>query len=186
MSCYGPMRTWLGTIRASPPGKPPIFSPPGRILPSVETLVRRIDDALAEGAISPAVAEGFKRRHQSDSPTRVGKIWFLFTRPHNDEGIEDFLRFWGGEALCAATDRDPELGPAVRSVGVPSVVEAAIPISNFTDSLGFESHIAKQFRAWRAARNYNGVPHDRLLVSLGPAHVLRTVTYNAPLRWLDR
>ncbi|GAA4773433.1 hypothetical protein GCM10023219_20860 [Stakelama sediminis] len=152
----------------------------GMHLPSVETLIRRIDSALAEGAISPAVAEGFKRRHQADSPTRVGRIWFLFTRPHNDDGIEDFLRFWGGEALYAAIDRDPDLGPALRSVGVPSVVEAAIPIRNFTDSLGFESHIAKQFCAWRAGRSYNGVPHDRLLVPLGPAHVRRIVTCNDP------
>lgn len=152
----------------------------GMFLPSVETLLMRIDAAQEEGAFSPAIAEGFKRRHQADSPTRAGRIWFLFTRPHNDDGIEDFLRFWGGESLYAAIDRDPELGPVLRSVGIPSVVEAVIPMSYFEDSLGFEMHIAAKFCAWRADRVYDGVPHDRVLAPLAPKCVRRIVAFTDP------
>ncbi len=152
----------------------------GMFLPSVDTLMKRIDAAQAEGAFPAAIAAGFKRRHQADSPTRAGRIWFLFTRPHNDDGIEDFLRFWGGESLYAAIDRDPELGPVLRSVGVPSVVEAAIPISHFEDSLGFESHVARQFCAWRAGRDYDGLPYDRVLAPLLSAHIRRIISLNDP------
>lgn len=149
----------------------------GMFLPSVDALLQRIDAAQAEGAFSSAIADGFKGRHQADSPTRAGRIWFLFTRPHNDTGIEDFLRFWGGESLYAAIDRDPTLGPVLRSVGIPSVVEAAIPIALFPDSLGFESHIARQFSAWRAGHSYDGLPHDRVRVALPRECIRRIVTF---------
>ncbi|AMK26454.1 hypothetical protein K426_27775 (plasmid) [Sphingobium sp. TKS] len=43
----------------------------------------------------------------------------------------------------------------------PSVVEAAIPIADFTDNLGLEIHVAAQHCAWRAKRPYVGVAHDR-------------------------
>lgn len=150
----------------------------GMELPTTETLIRRIDAAMTQGAFPQAIAAQFKRRHQADSPTRQNRIWFLFTRPHHDDGIQDFLRFWGGEALYAAIDRDPQLGPVLRSVGMPAVVEAAIPMRFFEDSLGFESHIARKYYAWRAGRGHDAVPHDRVLASL-PAHLIcRVVTYH--------
>jgi hypothetical protein len=152
----------------------------GMFLPSVATLLMRIDAAQEEGAFLPVIADGFKRRHQADSPTRAGRIWFLLTRPHNDDGVEDFLRFWGGESLYAAIDRDPELGPVLGAVGLPSVVEAAIPISYFENSLGFEMHVAAQFCAWRAGRGYDGVPNDRILAPLPAACIRRVITFNNP------
>lgn len=152
----------------------------GMRLPSVETLIRRIDAALSAGVFSPAIAQGFRLRHQADSPTRAGRIWFLFTRPHNDDGVEDFFRFWGGEALYAAIDRDPELGPVLRSVGIPSVVEAAIPMSYFPESLGYEGHIARQFCAWRAGLPYDGLPHDRALDPIPAKLIRRIATFQDP------
>lgn len=94
-------------------------------------------------------------------PARAGRIWFLFTRPRNDDGVEDFFRFCGGESLYAAIDRDLTLGPILRSVGIPSVVEAAMQMSYFQDSLGYETEIARQFCAWRTGGSSGGVPHDR-------------------------
>lgn len=82
----------------------------GMDLPSVDGLMRRIDAAVSLGAFSAEIAAQFQRRHQAHSPTRAGRIWFLFTRPHNDDGVADFFRFWGGESLYAAIDRDAELG----------------------------------------------------------------------------
>ncbi len=152
----------------------------GMELPSVDTLMRRIEAALSDGAFESEIAEGFRRRHQADSPTRAGRIWFLFTRPRNDDGVEDFFRFWGGESLYAAIDRDPTLGPILRSVGIPSVVEAAIPISYFQDSLGYETEIARQFCAWRAGRSSGGVPHDRALAPIPPECIRRIVMFHSP------
>ncbi|WP_225883346.1 hypothetical protein [Sphingomonas aliaeris] len=146
----------------------------GMFLPTVETLMMRIDAAQAEGAFPPAVAEGFRRRHQGGSPTRTGRIWFLFTRPCNDEGVADFFRFWGGEAIYAAIDRDPKLGPALRSTGIPSVVEAALPVSYFVDGLGLEIDMAEKFCAWRAGRRGSGIPHDRTRVPI-PAEIIRRI-----------
>lgn len=152
----------------------------GMELPNVDTLMRRINEAMAEGSFGSAAADGFKRRHQANAPSRAGRIWFLFTRPCNDDGVEDFLRYWGGESLYAAIDSDPQLGPVLRSVGVPSVVEAAVPISYFQDSLGYEDHIARQFNAWRGGQSYEGVPQDRALAAIPPECVRRIVSFHSP------
>jgi hypothetical protein len=152
----------------------------GMDLPSADSLMRRIDAAVSSGAFTSEIAAQFRLRHQAHSPTRAGRIWFLFTRPCNDDGVEDFLRFWGGEALYAAIDRDPDLGPVLRSVGVSSVVEAAIPFTFFQDSLGYESHFARQFCAWRAGHPYDGVPHDRALAAIPANHICRIVTFDDP------
>jgi hypothetical protein len=152
----------------------------GMSLPSIDGLMRRIDAAVSSGAFAPEIAGQFRLRHQAHSPTRAGRIWFLFTRPHNDDGVEDFFRFWGGESLYAAIDRDTELGPILRSTGMPCVVEAAIPMSYFQDSLGYETHIVRQFCAWREGRSYDGVPHDRALGPVPPHMIRRIVTFDDP------
>ncbi|RSU72136.1 hypothetical protein BRX37_20230 [Sphingomonas sp. S-NIH.Pt3_0716] len=152
----------------------------GMHLPSVDGLMTRIDAAISAGAFSPEIAAQFRLRHQAHSPTRAGRIWFLFTRPQNDDGVEDFFRFWGGESLYAAIDRDIALGPILRSTGVPCVVEAAIPMSYFQDSLGYETHIVRQFCGWRAERSYDGVPHDRALAPVPPHLIRRIVTSHDP------
>ncbi|WP_449470254.1 hypothetical protein [Sphingobium chungangianum] len=148
--------------------------------PSVDRLMCRIDAAVSAGAFPPAIAAKFRVRHQAHSPTRAGRIWFLLTRPRHDDGVEDFFRFWGGEALYAAIDRDPELGLVLRSTGTPSVVEVALPISYLRDSLGYESDIVRQFCAWRAGRSYDGVPYDRVLQAVPPKAIQRIVTFHDP------
>lgn len=150
----------------------------GMDLPSVNRLMRRIDAAVSAGAFSLEIAAKLQRRHQAHSPTRAGRIWFLFTRPHNDDGVEDFFRLWGGESLYAAIDRDAELGPILRATGVPCVVEAAIPMVYFQDSLGYETHIVRQFCGWRAGRPYDGVPHDRALAPVPRDLIHRVVTFH--------
>ncbi|MDJ0276011.1 hypothetical protein QLH51_04225 [Sphingomonas sp. 2R-10] len=149
----------------------------GMELPSVDTLTKRINAALADGAFGPEIAESFRLRHQADSLTRAGRIWFLFTRPRNDDGVQDFFRFWGGESLYAAIDRDPILGPVLRSVGTPSIVEAAIPMTYFQDSLGYETDIARQYCPWRAGRSAEGVPHDRAVAPIPPECIRRIIAF---------
>jgi hypothetical protein len=47
-------------------------------------------------------------------------------------------------------------------------------------SLGFESHIARQFCAWRAGRAYDSLPQDRVLAPLSPEHIRRIIAFSDP------
>lgn len=60
------------------------------------------------------------------------------------------------------------------------MVEAAIPMAYFPDSLGYETHIVRQFLGWRAGRPYDSVPHDRALAPVPPHLIRRIVTFHDP------
>jgi hypothetical protein len=49
-----------------------------------------------------------------------------------ESGIESLLRNWGGEALYNSHDNDPETGPLLRSIGVPCIVEAVVPVASLS------------------------------------------------------
>jgi hypothetical protein len=50
----------------------------------------------------------------------------------------------------------------------------------FQESLGYETHIVRQFCCWRAGRPYDGVPHDRALAPVPPRLIRRIVTFHDP------
>lgn len=53
-------------------------------------------------------------------------------------------------------------------------------MTNFQDSLGYETHIVRQFYGWRTSRSYDGVPHDRALAPVPPHLIRRIVTFHDP------
>jgi len=43
-------------------------------------------------------------------------------------GVQRFFRSWGGESLYADHERDPKIGPVLKQIGIPCVVELMVPI----------------------------------------------------------
>jgi hypothetical protein len=145
----------------------------GMQLPNVEMLRRRIDDLKNNGLITAQIAERLRSKNQAHEQNRQGKIWFCFFPPYiaGESGIESLLRHWGGEALYNSHDRDPETGPVLRTIGIPCLVEADVPIASlgkvgpafnitlrFLLSRGFEvkERLEYEGRAERA------LPEDRI------------------------
>ena len=98
---------------------------------SPELLQKRVDDAVSDGLLSAIIAEQLHANHQAGHEYRRGMIWFVFdeTSLQCESGVERLFRSWGGEALYNSHEKDPETGPALRSIGEPCIVEAAIPTS---------------------------------------------------------
>ena len=48
----------------------------------------------------------------------------------HEPAVYRLLRSWGGEALYANHEADPQIGPLLREVGTPYIVVAAIPVED--------------------------------------------------------
>lgn len=96
----------------------------------VALLERRIDAQVAKGALTARQAALLRSRHQAGERNRGGMAWFCFFPPRlaGQAGLERLLTNWGGEALYNSHEDDPDTGPSLREIGVPSLVEAAVPI----------------------------------------------------------
>lgn len=104
------------------------MQPPSKAM--LEARIRRLE---ANSAISAEVAERLLADNLADDEHRKGLIWFCFCYPRlaGESGIGDLLRNWGGEALYNMHDADEVMGPILRAIGRPCVVEADIPIAEF-------------------------------------------------------
>jgi hypothetical protein len=96
---------------------------------SPERVTERVDRRVQAGDFSPETGERLKSQNATADSNRTGMLWFVFTeRPLLDEwGVGPLLRSWGGEALYRFHEADADTGPVLRSVGVPCIVEAAVP-----------------------------------------------------------
>lgn len=104
----------------------------GGMQPPNESILRaRINAVLAAGLISPETAAALLGKHQAAEPSRRGRIWWCFYPPRESGqgGIGALLGTWGGEALYNSHDHDAAMGPILRSIGTPCLIEAAIPMS---------------------------------------------------------
>jgi len=98
---------------------------------SIELLDRRIATLVAQGALTHAQAQRLLVHNQVRDSNRAGKAWFCFYPAHevSENGVRSLLGHWGGEALYNFNAEDPELGPALRSLGSPALVEADVPVA---------------------------------------------------------
>jgi hypothetical protein len=98
--------------------------------PNASRLEQRIRAIERAGLITDRIARRLIRENYAAESTRADRIWFVFTRPplKRQGGVESLFRYWGGEALYARHDRDPETGPVLASIGSPRIIEACVPI----------------------------------------------------------
>jgi hypothetical protein len=132
----------------------------GMHLPTQDTLFQRIDALIDDGVLSHDTATKLKCTNYADEANRAGMIWFCFYPPRfaGQLGIEPFFRSWGGEALYACHQRNSVTGPILAKIGVPTLIEAEVPISG----LACDGSIVKSF--------YRQFLIDRGIDMRGPVH----------------
>lgn len=127
----------------------------GLALPNLAMLHKRIRTLLEQSEISAAVAERLMAINQADEQYRKDRIWFCFYEPHlaGQGGIQDLLSLWGGEALYNSHDRDETIGPILRRLGTPAVIEAEVPISSIRSVDSLSLLIAARYGTRRRDQN---------------------------------
>lgn len=97
-------------------------------------LERRIGAQESRGALTSQQAQRLRTRNQARESGRRGKCWFCFYPPRlaGQHGMERLFTSWGGEALYNYYEDDPDVGPALREIGVPTLVEAIVPITHLS------------------------------------------------------
>jgi hypothetical protein len=104
----------------------------GLQLLSVELLCRRVEALTTAGAITDQQARRLLGYNQAAEDNRSGRTAFFFTRAQlkDHAGLDHLCRSWGGEALYNYHEDDPETGPLLRSIGIPSIVAAAVRVAD--------------------------------------------------------
>jgi hypothetical protein len=74
--------------------------------------------------------------NQAGDENRRGMIWFVFNRRllADEGGMNRFFRYWGGESLYRRHSLDAATAACLERVGVPCIVEAAIPVRAIASS----------------------------------------------------
>jgi hypothetical protein len=155
----------------------------GMQLPDRAMLSRRIDALESEKLVTPAVANVLKSKNQADEENRVGRVWFCFFPPRiaGESGIGDLLRHWGGEALYNSHDRDQKIGPVLRSIGVPCLVEANVPIASLGRNGGLSFKIVRRYLISRDHSSSEPVEHeDRVVCPLAAEFICRVIQFPEP------
>lgn len=94
-------------------------------------LKRRIAAQVLQGKLAEEQAERLLANNQVSDSNRSGKAWFCFYPAHEvlEYGVRSLLGHWGGEALYNYNAKDPELGPVLRSMGSPALIEVVVPVA---------------------------------------------------------
>lgn len=112
---------------------------------SRQLVERRIASLVSQGVLSQMRADRLLGHNQVADSNRSGQTWACFYPPlvARESGIRPLLEHWGGEALYNFNAEDPELGPVLRGIGKPAVVEIDVPVSTLSPYNGLELLISK-------------------------------------------
>lgn len=126
------------------------------------SLNARIDRLLEGGLISPEVSNHLKERNQAGENNREGMLWFCFFEPFiaGESAIGRFFRSWGGEALYNLHEGHPITGPAIRSVGIPCIIKASVPISSMVATKFPDGPLARTLLSEQGHRLRMPIEHE--------------------------
>ena len=150
---------------------------------SAAMLERRLDTVAADDLLSSTVAARLKAMHQARDQGRTGRIWFCFYPPRlaGEEDIERFFRHWGGEALYNFHEDDPVTSAALRTIGVPCVVEALVPLTGLSNIGSLADKIARRYLIARGHRTVEAVNHEGpITVPLDAANIREIWRFPSP------
>ena len=104
---------------------------------------RRLAAQVEQGTLTADQAARLLKTNQVRDANRVGKAWFCFYPPcdAHESGVRPLLEHWGGEALYNLNARDPVLGPVLRSIGRPALVQAQVPATYLRNSFGLAAAV---------------------------------------------
>lgn len=87
-------------------------------------------------------------------------VWFTLSARGAEiapeHGIDHFFRFWGGESLYLQHMDHPVLGPALRAIGSPCIVEVALSLDQFSHYPPVGYHLLKAFLSRRCDEEHEG------------------------------
>jgi hypothetical protein len=143
-----------------------------------ETLRDRLRAILNAGLIEPEIAERLSTENYADQPDRADRTCLCFFDLGLDDqgGIERFFRFWGGEALYGPHEDHPTIGPILRGIGQPCVIEVQVPITNLI--LGCEFHLVDQFLINRNLRAGSADHEDQAGRPIPRGDIIRIVRFS--------
>jgi hypothetical protein len=149
----------------------------GMQLPNASVLSDRVQKAQEAGLIDRHAADRLRTENLASESNRAGMIWFCFYPPHfaGQRGAERLFRSWGGEALYCMHERDPITGPVLKSLGLPCLVEADVPISSLAKHAFLEIHIYRQFLINRGLETVECIHHENRAVQPVPARNVRRI-----------
>ena len=149
----------------------------GMQLPNFSVLSDRIQKAHEAGLIDRQAADRLRAENLASKGSRAGMIGFCFYPPHfaGQGAVERLFRSWGGEALYCLHERDPITGPVLKSLGVPCLVEADVPIATLAKHSFPEIHIYRQFLMNRGLKTVECVHHESPSVQPVPARNVRRI-----------
>jgi len=148
--------------------------------PNATILGRRIQALLQTGSIEQPIAERLLAENLANEDSRAGKIWFCFFPPERggQSGIDRFFRHWGGEALYAYHETDPETGPILRGIGIPCVIEADVLVSTLEIHSFLDIKIARRYLISRGFETGEPTDHeDRAKSSIAAANIRRVIRH---------
>ncbi|MEQ7762218.1 hypothetical protein, partial [Xanthomonas hortorum] len=110
---------------------------------SSDLIERRLAAQVEQGALTADQAARLLKTNQVRDANRVGKAWFCFYPPCDvhESGARPLLEHWGGEALYNLNAGDPVLGPVLRSIGRPALVQAQLPATYLRNSFGLAAAV---------------------------------------------
>jgi hypothetical protein len=152
----------------------------GLILQNSASLNSRIDTLLQDNIVSHEIAELLKSRNQSNDSNRVNKLWFCFFEPYlaGECGIGRFFRSWGGEALYSLHEDNPITGEVLRSIGIPCIVKANIPIASMNESKYPTGAMARVLLQQDGHRIRIPIEHEGYSVqNILPSHIVEIFEY---------
>jgi len=101
---------------------------------------RRIRGRVEAGDLTSKLTDVLLAEHQATQEGRQDTTWFLHSRSALRDELEVYrlFRSWGGEAMYWGHEDHPEIGPALRAIGRPCIVVAAVPVADIQsfNSLG--------------------------------------------------
>jgi hypothetical protein len=99
---------------------------------SEDFLNRRLSKLEESGSMPTPVITALRTSNLAAQTNRSGRTCFCFTRETfcDESAVHRLLRSWGGEALYANHEHDPQIGPVLRKVGTPCIVVVAIPVED--------------------------------------------------------
>nr|WP_313208309.1 hypothetical protein [Stenotrophomonas geniculata] len=102
-----------------------------------ELIGHRIANQVKSGSLTSEQAAQLLKTNQVRDPNRVRMAWFCFYPPVEafESGVRPLLENWGGEALYNSNTSDRALGPLLRSIGRPAVVQAHVPTAYLSSTI---------------------------------------------------
>lgn len=84
-------------------------------------------------------------------------VHFCFSRAllRSESGVSRLFRSWGGEALYWHYEEDERVGPVLRRIGKPAIIQAALPIPSIEAFWSIGQRLLTAFLARRGVSTAN-------------------------------